>query len=883
MRSVTYADWPNYPITILVPTLHKDEIKKEYLDAYGIPTDDVRLLPLHFTGKKTSVGEMKRFVTEGLLSELEGTQYLVVADAEYFKVLTGEAKAEANLGYVKDCAYGPWKVVYVPSTRTIFYDPIKVRAKIKQGMEALVAHIQGSHADPGKGVIHFEQYPQTDSEIEAWLERLLEMDKDLAIDIEAFSLKHYKAGIGTISFAWNKHEGIAFPVDYVPIDFSCCGGNDERTHHTVDCSKYPEKAVSQAPFGKQVRNENRRRMLRNFFKRYLKKAMYHGISYDVYNLIYQLFMKDLLDTEGLLEGMEIMLRNWNCTMLITYLATNSCAGNELGLKANSQEHSGNYAVEVEDITTIPLDKLLRYNLIDTLSTHFVYEKYWDKMVADQQLDLYETRFKKYILDIIQMQLTGLPLNMKRVGEVKAILQKDWDDSMARVRSTQVVQQFTYRLREKHVAKRNSELKKKHITMNDAEVHKVEFNPNSSPQLQDLLYVMLGLPVVDLTENKQPAVGSDTLKKLLHRTKDPDVKAFLTGMIDYGDVKQLLTTFIPAFEDAVQGLDGWYYLMGSFRLGGTLSGRLSSSNPNLQNIPSTGSKYAKIIKSCFEAPPGWLFCGLDFNSLEDRISALTTKDPNKLKVYIDGYDGHSLRAFAYFKAQMPDIVDTVDSINSIQLKYKPLRQRSKTPTFALTYNGTYKTLMDQGFTEVEAKEIEANYHKFYVVSDKWVQDKLKEAAKTGYVTVAFGLRVRTPLLAQVIRGNSKTPHQAEAEARSAGNALGQSWCLLTNRASAEFMEKVRSGKYRLDIKMCAHIHDAMYIMVRDDMDTILYANKHIRKAAQWQDHPDIWHDKVHLDGALSIFWPNWSHEIELPEEADENALLETVRKKLEKAA
>jgi DNA polymerase-1 len=52
---------------------------------------------------------------------------------------------------------------------------------------------------------------------------------------------------------------------------------------------------------------------------------------------------------------------------------------------------------------------------------------------------------------------------------------------------------------------------------------------------------------------------------------------------------------------------------------------------MQNIPST-SRYAKIIKDCFVAPPGWLFMGADFASLEDRISALTTEDPNKLKVY-----------------------------------------------------------------------------------------------------------------------------------------------------------------------------------------------------------------------------------------------------------
>jgi hypothetical protein len=66
------------------------------------------------------------------------------------------------------------------------------------------------------------------------------------------------------------------------------------------------------------------------------------------------------------------------------------------------------------------------------------------------------------------------------------------------------------------------------------------------------------------------------------------------------------------------------------------------------------KLGGLIKSCFKAPPGWLFVGLDFASLEDRISALTTKDPNKLKVYTDGYDGHSLRAHSYFGEQMSDV-------------------------------------------------------------------------------------------------------------------------------------------------------------------------------------------------------------------------------------
>jgi len=61
-----------------------------------------------------------------------------------------------------------------------------------------------------------------------------------------------------------------------------------------------------------------------------------------------------------------------------------------------------------------------------------------------------------------------------------------------------------------------------------------------------------------------------------------------------------------------------------------------------------------LKQCFEYEGGWLFVGLDFDSLEDKISAITTKDPEKIKVYTDGFDGHCLRALAYFKEHMPDI-------------------------------------------------------------------------------------------------------------------------------------------------------------------------------------------------------------------------------------
>jgi len=170
----------------------------------------------------------------------------------------------------------------------------------------------------------------------------------------------------------------------------------------------------------------------------------------------------------------------------------------------------------------------------------------------------------------------------------------------------------------------------------------------------------------------------------------------------------------------------------------------------------------------------------------------------------------------------------------------------------------------GFTKELALSIEENYHRLYAVSDKWVADHIQKASETGYVTCAFGLRLRTPLLKQVIMNNSKTPYEAAAEGRTAGNALGQSWCMLNTRAASEFMSKTRKSKYRLDIKPCAHIHDAQYYLVRDaGYDPIMYLNKELVKAVSWQEDPLIQNEHISMSGETSIFYPTWANEIVIP--------------------
>ena len=227
--------------------------------------------------------------------------------------------------------------------------------------------------------------------------------------------------------------------------------------------------------------------------------------------------------------------------------------------------------------------------------------------------------------------------------------------------------------------------------------------------------------------------------------------------------------------------------------------------------------------------------------------------------------------AHFEVhEITNQVFNVKQINSIVSKYPGLRQKSKAPTFALTFQGTWHTLVNSvGFSKAEAVEIEERYHALYIASDLWVQNRIKEAHKDGYSTAAFGLRIRTPLLKQVIYGAPRTPYEAAAEARTLGNAIsGQSYGLLNNRAACAFMARVRKSKHRLDIKLVALVHDAIYLMIKDDIEVVEWVNNALIEEMRWQELPELQHPTVKLGAALDIFWPTWANAITIPNGADQ---------------
>jgi len=186
---------------------------------------------------------------------------------------------------------------------------------------------------------------------------------------------------------------------------------------------------------------------------------------------------------------------------------------------------------------------------------------------------------------------------------------------------------------------------------------------------------------------------------------------------------------------------------------------------------------------------------------------------------------------------------------------------------LTYQGTWHTLVNKaGIPKAKAKKIEARNHELYKVAIAWVNARINEASICGYVTGAFGLRLRTPVLTQTILNTKSTPGRAKKESRTAGNMLGQSYGMLNNRAAIELQERLFKSQYVYDIKPVAHIHDAQYFLIKQDVDALHWLNENLVECMEWQDLPELKHPTIGLGGDLNIYAPDWSHHHKIPNKA-----------------
>ena len=251
-----------------------------------------------------------------------------------------------------------------------------------------------------------------------------------------------------------------------------------------------------------------------------------------------------------------------------------------------------------------------YNLRDTLATFWLYNKRKIELATEGQVEIYNNVFMPSFPVLLEMMLVGLPMDMSRLDVVTRMLQSEVRQNKKTILSNDYVKSAVFKIAIAESTKANAKLKKKLKSITD---FVQPFNINSNTQKAVLFYDVMGLPIIETTDSGLPSCSGKTIKKLAKQIDDEKTKQLLEAFKDYMDADKILTTFIKAFTNFAFEKNGLHWLNGNHKLGGTLSGRLSSTEPNLANLPSN-SKYGKDIKSIFKAPEGWLFAGSDFSAL-----------------------------------------------------------------------------------------------------------------------------------------------------------------------------------------------------------------------------------------------------------------------------
>lgn len=647
--------------------------------------------------------------------------------------------------------------------------------------------------------------------------RFLMTQPIIGSDIEATDLKFYKAELVSISFAIDDRRGYTFHVKY--------------------CDFLP--------------------LLKQFFLKYQGRIAWHNGSYDLKLLAHLLFNGDS----------RPLFRTYEDTMFLHYICTNSPERFPRDLGTLVSDLCGEYKLtkaEITDMMNVDPDKVCKYNLDDARGTVWLYHKYRNKIHSEYLYD----KFKKWQWYLTQTELAGIPFCWQRMLEVDNIL----TDTIAKARKALMnrkeVIEAMGKIRSEEVAKKNAK------RVNPIEEWEVElkFNPNSNTHLAILMFDVLKLKPVKKTPSGNPSVDSGSLKKLKNKVSD-SVKEIFTALEDIAAASKMQSTFVQALKDHSWERNGWHYLHGSYNLARVVSGRLSSSDPNLQNLPS-GSSLSKLFKSIFIAPDGWRWGGADYASLEERINTILTGDPAKRAVYEHGYDGHSYRAFYYFPNELQEIhneynaattmEEKVAIINSIQDRFDDYRKKGKSPTFLLQYLGTaYGLVMNCGFEQEEADAIYANYYSLYRVSAKWLEEKLAEVAEQGYAEVAFGLRVYCYGITRAMLNSQRTPKAIQEFVRTLGNAIGgQSYGQLTVDAGYKFLCRVYDAGLENDVFSVGTIHDADYLMWRDDPELTAWVNYNLIDCMMdVSEHPELQSD-IPLPANLDVYSPSWDKPITL---------------------
>lgn len=348
--------------------------------------------------------------------------------------------------------------------------------------------------------------------------------------------------------------------------------------------------------------------------------------------------------------------------------------------------------------------------------------------------------------------------------------------------------------DKEVLAKQGNILRAKTTELEAEILKLAgqtFNLNSPSQLAHILFDVLALPTKGI---KRTTTGYSTAASELEKLDGAHPIIALIGI--YREYTKLLSTYIESLPDLVD-VSGRIHT--SFRQTIAATGRLSSSDPNLQNIPIRTPE-GRLIREAFVAADGHVFIGADYSQIELRLAAAFSGDETMCRIFREGGDIHRATAAAVFGIPEEEIT-------------KDQRRAAKAVNFGIIYGIGPRALgRDIGVSTAEASAFIEKYFQAFPKVRAYLDELIVEAKRVGYAQTVFGRRRPLPDL------QSGMPMLRSAAERMAMNMPLQGAAAdLMKKAMIAFSEQIERRQWQEKVHMVLQVHDELVIEVVGGME------------------------------------------------------------------
>ena len=402
---------------------------------------------------------------------------------------------------------------------------------------------------------------------------------------------------------------------------------------------------------------------------------------------------------------------------------------------------------------IPLEKAAEYAAEDADVTMKLQQVLWEKLSKEPSLEK--------LFNEMELPLLGVLSRMERRG---VLIDSD-----------------ALFLQSNEIANRLSELEEQAYALAGQ-----PFNLASTKQLQEILFDKLGLPVIQKTPKGAPSTNEEVLEELAFSHELPKV------LVEHRGLSKLKSTYTDKLPQMVNPQTGRVHT--SYHQAVTATGRLSSSDPNLQNIPIRNEE-GRRIRQAFIAREGFTVVAADYSQIELRIMAHLSQDQGLINAFTQGKDIHRSTAAEIFGVEL-------DEVTSEQ------RRNAKAINFGLIYGMSAFGLSRQlGIGRADAQSYMDLYFKRYPGVQTFMHDIREKAKAQGYVETLFGRRLYLPDI------NSSNGMRRKAAERVAINAPMQGTAAdIIKRAMIQLDQKLQNDP---NIAMIMQVHDELVFEVRSE--------------------------------------------------------------------